>query len=1180
MHYEVWIDRGGTFTDCVGLDRRTGEVRVAKVLSSDRAPLEGIRQLLGLADHAPIPPADIRMGTTLATNALLERKGTRTGLVTTRGFGDLLEIGNQTRPELFALEIRKPPPLHAATLELDARLGADGTVLARPDESAVREGLARLRAAGIESLAVVFLHAYRSGELEDSVAAAARAAGFRHVSPSHEVAAEMGMVARGDTTVADAYLTPLIRDYVEGLLAELTGSRLRIMQSSGGLTDAHRFRGRDSVLSGPAAGVVACAHVARASGLARVIGFDMGGTSTDVSRWDGSFERVYETEIAGVRMRAPTILVHTVAAGGGSICRYDGHRFTVGPESAGADPGPLCYGRPEARELTLSDVNLALGRVAQDRFPFPLETARVDAALDGLAARLREEGDGRDGLDVAEGFFRIAIENMAAAIREITVERGHDVRDYALVVFGGAGGQHACALARRLGVRTLILHPMAGVLSAFGMGVAPVGWHGEADAGRHELGPGLLARLTPGYEALERVGRDTLAAEGADPEAVRIERRLDLRYRGTETALTLGVPAGVDEDALRTAFERLHEREFGYARPEHPVEAVTARLEATWERVAPPLSPPGTTAEPGPLRHAPVRIAGRTHDVPVFLREHLPVGAPLAGPLLVLEETGTVVVEPGFDLTLEEDGRLVLVDRGGAPGEAASTALDPVLLEIFNNLFMSIAEQMGTVLRRTALSTNIRDRLDFSCAVFDREGGLVANAPHIPVHLGAMGESVRAIVALHPRPEPGDVFVTNDPAAGGSHLPDVTAVTPVHGADGEVAFFVASRGHHADIGGITPGSMPPFSHALAEEGVVLRGVRVVRRGRFDRDAVERLLVRAPHPARRPEDNLADLEAQIAANRRGERLLRELVERYGRDVVDAYMRHVQDNAAARVSEAIARIPEGEHRFEDALDDGTPVCVTLRVRGERLVVDFEGTGPESGGNLNAPRAVTIAAVLYVMRCLVGESIPLNSGCLRPVEVRIPEGCLLSPGPDRAVAGGNVETSQRVVDVLLGALGRVAASQGTMNNLSFGDQTFGYYETIAGGAGAGEGFAGASGVHTHMTNSRLTDPEVLEARFPVRLWELEIRRGSGGRGRFRGGDGLVREIEALRPLRFSILSERRVRAPFGLGGGEPGARGRNVHDGREIGGKAEVDVAAGGRIRIETPGGGGFGAPDDPG
>ena len=1175
--WEFWIDRGGTFTDCLGRDPQRRDIRVAKVLSSDRAPLVGIRQILGLAEGEPIPPCDIRMGTTIATNALLERKGAPCGLVITRGFRDLLEIGNQARPRIFDLEIHKLEALYREVLEVSARADPQGRVLERPDPAELRTGLRALRERGLRSLAVVVLHAYCAGELEREIGALATELGFEHVALSHDVAAEIGAVGRGDTTCVDAYLTPLIRDYVKTLLDELPGSSLRIMQSSGGLTDALRFRGPHAILSGPAGGVVAYAHVARQKGIERAIGFDMGGTSTDVSRFDGEFERIYETETAGVRIRSPMMAIHTVAAGGGSLCRYDGYRFKVGPESAGAVPGPLCYGDPAATELSLTDVNLALGRILPDRFPFPLHGERAEGALEELAARLRAQGLVRSTDEIAAGFFEIANASMAEAIRQVSVARGYDVRDYALVVFGGAGGQHACALARRLGIPEILFHPYAGVLSAYGMGLADVSWDGEADVGREVLAAGELLRIEPVFAEIERRGRDVLSKEGFEPERIECARRLDLRYRGTETALTLATPAGSGAAELRAEFESLHTLRFGYARAGHPVEIVVARVEAIGRQRVPPEQPLAAP-EPRAARARTTRMfsdGAWARDVPVLQREELDPGRPIPGPALVLEATGTIVVDAGFELSLDRFGRVLLSDRAGPARVRVGTEVDPVQLEIFNNLFMSIAEQTGTVLRRTSLSTNIRERLDFSCALFDPEGGLVANAPHIPVHLGAMSETVRAIVRAHPDPEPGDVFATNDPAAGGSHLPDVTVVTPVHDRGGELRFFTASRGHHADIGGITPGSMPPFSRALDEEGVVLRSLRIVRGGALDEEGILATLRAGPHPARSPRDNLADLEAQIAANRTGERLLLEMVERYGTETVLAYMQHVQDNAAAKVAEEIQKLPDGEHGFEDALDDGTPICVTLRVKGDRMSIDFAGTGPQSDGNLNAPRAVTLAAVIYVLRVLVGEPIPLNSGCLRPVEVSIPEGSILSPQPERAVCGGNVETSQRVVDVLLGALGKLAACQGTMNNLTFGDSSFGYYETIGGGAGAGEGFAGASGVHTHMTNTRITDPEVLEARFPVRLVEFSLRPGSGGAGRWRGGCGLVRELEFLEPVQVSILSERRTRAPFGLAGGEPGAPGRNLHNGRPVGGKDSFPVASGDRVRIETPGGGGFGA-----
>jgi 5-oxoprolinase (ATP-hydrolysing) len=1182
MSWQFWIDRGGTFTDCLGRDSSSAEIRTVKVLSSDRAPLIGIRRLLGIGETAPIPPCEVRMGTTLATNALLERRGADCALAITRGFGDLLEIGTQARPHIFELDIRKPELLYKEVIEVEARCDAEGRVIARPERQALERELCNLRGHGIDSLAVVVLHAYRNADLEREIGDLAREIGFSHVSLSAQVANEIGMVGRGDTTVADAYLTPLIRDYVASLLAELPGTSLRIMQSSGGLTDATRFSGRNAILSGPAAGVVACAHLARETGFDRAIGFDMGGTSTDVSCYEGDFEREYETEVAGVRLRAPMLAIHTVAAGGGSVCRYNGFRFTVGPESAGAIPGPLCYGHQDGRDLALTDVNLALGRVVGDRFPFPLHRERVDQALEQFVATLAGQGLSRTAADIAAGLFDIANANMAEAIRQVSVAKGRDVRDYALVVFGAAAGQHACPIARQLGIRTLIFDRHAGVLSAYGMGLADVAWHGEADAGRRALDRNLAGQLDPEYVDLISRGRQILHAEGFSDSQIDVHRRIDLRYKGTDMVITLDVHQ-FDEAELRGRFHEAHGRMFGYARRDHTVEAMTIRVEVLGHdrclaRQPGPIERPSTgeVALPEPLRTGKMWTGGQFEPVPIYRREDLPFGARLVGPVLILEATGTIALDRGFDLEVGSHARIVVRDRGSdaVPCADADTSVDPILLEIFNNLFMSIAAQMGEALRRTAVSTNIRERLDFSCAIFDRGGGLVANAPHIPVHLGAMGESIKGVLAAHPEPKPGWAFATNDPAAGGSHLPDITVVTPVYDENGEILFFTASRGHHADVGGITPGSMPPFSKTLDEEGVVLHALPVVRDGVFDEPAVLSTLCSGPHPARNPRDNLADLQAQIAANQSGVRLLHELIRRYGRDLVVAYMGHVQDNAAAQVAAEIARLGDGDYVFEDGLDDGTPIRVELRVRGERMEIDFAGTGPQVEGNLNAPRAVTVAAVIYVLRTLVGVPIPLNSGCLRPVAIAIPEACVLGPHAGRAVAGGNVETSQRIVDVLLGALGKAAASQGTMNNLTFGDASFGYYETIAGGAGATATSDGASGIHTHMTNTRITDPEVLEARFPVRLREFSLRPDSGGDGAHRGGLGVTREFELLAPMRVSILSERRSRPPFGILGGQSGALGRNLHNGRDVGGKASFEAQAGDRIRVETPGGGGYG------
>jgi 5-oxoprolinase (ATP-hydrolysing) len=1166
--WQFWIDRGGTFTDCIGV-APDGAVHVAKVLSSDAAPIEAIRRILGLPQGA-LPPCDVRMGTTVATNALLERKGRRSALVVTRGFRDLLVIGTQARPDLFAVDVVKPEPLHAEVLEVDARAAPDGRVLARPDPAELRRALADLRRRA-DSLAVLVAHAYAAPELEIAIADAAREVGFEHVATSHELAREVGMLARGDTAMVDAYLTPLLRSYLDGLARELHGGTLLCMQSSGALADARSLRGPQALLSGPAGGVVACARIAGAAGRAEVIGLDMGGTSTDVCRLAPEPEQRYQTETAGVRVRAPMLAVHTVAAGGGSICRFDGQRLVVGPESAGADPGPLCYGRPDATALTLTDVNLALGRVLADRFPFPLDRARVDEALAAVAAR-----SGMGSIErVAAGFFEVACAHVAEAIRQISIARGHDVRSHTLLLFGGAAGQHGCALARRLGIRELLVHPLAGVQSALGMGLADRAFHAGEDAGRVPIDDAALAALQPVFERLEARGRAELETAGET------RRLVELRYRGTETAIAVPLaPGSVPASGELTArFEEAHRRLFGHARPGHVVELVNARVEV--RAPGPPLATPPRAPAAGPppiLRASPLWQDGFV-EAPVYLE--LAPGHRIVGPAVVLEPTSTLVVDRGFELEVDAVGRYWL--RAGELGspERASAARDPVHLELFRKQFMSIAEQMGIVLERTALSTNIRERLDFSCAVFDEHGGLVANAPHIPVHLGAMGETVRAVRRAHPDPLPGDAFASNDPAAGGSHLPDVTVVAPVHDEHGALAFFVASRGHHADIGGSTPGSMPASSRRLEEEGVVLRALPVVKAGVLDEPAVRAALAAPPWPARDPRQNLADLEAQLAACTTGVRLLGELCARHGRDTVAAYMQHVQDNAAEKVAEAIARL-SGSYALADGLDDGTPVATRLHAEGSRLRIDFGGTGAQVDGNLNAPRAVTVAAVIYVLRLLAGEDVPLSSGCLRPVDLRIPEHSLLSPDGDRAVAGGNVETSQRVVDVLLGALGLAAASQGTMNNLSLGAESWGYYETLGGGCGATARRDGAHAVHSHMTNTRITDPEVLETRFPLRVVELAVRRGSGGAGRRRGGDGLVRCLEALAPLTATILSERRVRAPFGLAGGSAGALGRNTvvrADGRveDLGGKASVALRPGDRIRIETPGGGGYGPPD---
>ncbi len=1193
------IDRGGTFTDVVALDPQGG-LHVRKLLSEDPgryrdAPLHAIRQLLGLPPRAPIPlerVAEVAMGTTIATNALLERQGEPAGLLVTRGFADLLAIATQDRPAIFALDIRKPLPLAAAVEELDARVRVDGTVERPLDDTQARQALERLRARGLRSVAVVLLHAWAHPEHEERVGALARQAGFEHVSLSHRVAREIKAVGRGDTTLVDASLTPVIRDYIERVRAALGSTPLWFAQSSGGLAPAERFSGKDAVLSGPAGGVVACAAIARRSGFDRVIGFDMGGTSTDVSRWAGRFERVYEKRVAGVRIKAPMLHIETVAAGGGSILDYDGQRYTVGPRSAGAHPGPACY--RNQGPATVTDANLVLGRIQPAWFPAcfgpggeqPIDPEASRARLAALAV------DGMGPEQVAAGCVRIANEHMTAAIKEISVARGHDPAQHALICFGGAGAQHACALASELGIRRVIVPPLAGVLSAWGIGLAEA-LHSGVDPVLTLWSPETAADVEPRFARMEREGRAALEAEGFPLERIAAERRVEARYLGVDASLDLAW----SDSELRSRFEAAHQQRYGFVQPDHPIELVNLRVECRGLTGRSPEQPlPERPRRLGPEQALDsvqvwfdeLERGGRRNIVrrptAVFARSELQPGDRLEGPALVIEDGSTTVVDPGWSARMDGWGQLMLeAEASASQREAAGTACDPVLLEVFGRLFSSIADQMGSTLELAAHSVNIKERLDFSCALFDGEGGLVANAHHIPVHLGAMGASVRALLRdAGDRMRPGDAWASNDPFHGGSHLPDVTVVSPVFLGRERPAFFVASRGHHADIGGISPGSMPPDATRLDQEGVVIHALRVVRDGRLEEGAIRAALERGPWPARDLRERLSDLRAQVAANQAGRRQLELLVERYGWPTVRAYMGHVRAQAAAAMRRLIARLPDGIHRLEDRLDGGARIACSVQVQGERCTVDFVGTDPQLQGNLNAPPAVTSAAVIYAFRTLVDEPVPLNEGCLEPITIQLPPGSLLDPQPGAAVAGGNVETSSRICDLLLGAVGALAACQGTMNNLNFGTEDWGYYETVCGGAGAGPGFHGASGVHTHMTNTRITDPEVLEHRYPVLLERFAIRRGSGGAGRWSGGDGVVRQLRFEAPMELSMLSERRTRGPFGLAGGEPGAPGRNTllrADGRreELPGAFRARVEPGDRLRVETPGGGGYGTPD---
>ena len=1161
------------------------------------APVLGIRWLMRLDAETPVPAVQVRFGTTRGTNALLTRTGSRTALVTTRGFADVPRIGSQERPHLFELDIRRPQPLFEAVAEVDERVAADGQILKPLDEQQAEAELARLRDAGIESVAICLLHAWTEPAHEQLLKDLCRKLGFQEVSCSSDVARQIRFVPRCETTVLDAWLNPVLRSYLEEIRRHLPDSRILVMTSAGGLVDQTQFRGKDSVLSGPAGGIVGFSRAAAAAGFQRAIGFDMGGTSTDVARFDGRFEYEQETMRAGVRVMTPVLAIETVAAGGGSICGFDGGRLFAGPASAGADPGPACYG--SGGPLTVTDLNVWLGRVLPDCFPFALDTAAVERRLKMLQSDMEQAGAWPDGMtlsSLAEGLLQIANDNMVRAIRRISVARGYDPADYVLVCFGGAGGQHACAVARALGMRRVLLHPLAGILSAWGMGQADIRCRRTASVLR-PLHPESLEELDRTIDRLIDEGRHHVLRQGVAEKDLDTFVELELRYSGTES--TVSVPHA-DPDTARETFEREYRRQFGYVRSQTPIEiaAVSVEVVGRSSEERQDFSQPATGGRAEPSFTTAV-FDGQPMQTAVFERTALPAGETISGPAILYEATSVICVEPGCSARiLDNAGVLITVDShdsvSSGTTSSGSTSFcpggdrpDPVRLELMNGQFTSIAEQMGEALRRTAVSTNVRERLDYSCALFDDQGRLVVNAPHVPVHLGAMGETVRSVRRDHPRMEPGDVFVTNDPYRGGSHLPDITVVTPVFTGRPIPSFFVASRAHHADIGGIVPGSMPPFSTKLAEEGIRIDSRHLVAGGVSCEDSLRQLLGSGPYPSRNINDNLADLAAQAAANAQGAALLQRLCDVHGVDAVLEDMRAVHQAAERRMRQALSRLDDGEHAFEDRLDDGTVIRVSIRVSGDRAVIDFSGTADVHPGNLNANRAITTAAVLYSFRCLLDEDVPLNAGVLEPLDLIIPPGLLNPPAgataeQSPAMVGGNVETSQRIVDVLLGALELAAASQGTMNNLTFGDETFGYYETIGGGAGATPSARGADAVHTHMTNTRLTDPEVLEHRYPVRLKHFGIRHGSGGRGRFRGGDGIVRSLEFLKDLNVSMLSQRRTVAPWGLRGGDSGRCGRNTlqrRDGRisDLGGSFSVAVQAGDVLTVETPGGGAFGPED---
>lgn len=1226
--WQFWIDRGGTFTDIVAR-RPDGSLVLHKLLSENPqryrdAPLQGIREVMGLDPEQPIPAEQIsvvKMGTTVATNALLEHKGEPVLLVITQGFADALRIAYQNRPDIFARQILLPQMLYQRVVEIKERLSAQGEVLVPLDLEAAREGLQTAYDQGLRACAIALMHGYRYPDHENQLAVLAKKIGFTQISVSHQVSPLIKLISRGDTTVVDAYLSPILRRYVDRVAAELGQTRLMFMQSHGGLADAQVFWGKDSILSGPAGGIVGAVKTSQRAGLRKIIGFDMGGTSTDVSHFNGEYERTLETEVAGVRVRAPMMAIHTVAAGGGSILSFDGFRYRVGPDSAGANPGPACY--RQGGPLTVTDCNVMVGKLQPQFFPQvfgpdgnqPLDAAIARQKFTALAQTIHQQVPHLPlpaPEEVAQGFLAVANDKMASAIKKISLQRGYDISDYTLCCFGGAGGQHACALADALGIRQIFLHPYAGVLSAYGMGLADLRTICQQGI-EAPLTEALLPDLAAVLRALTEQGQAELQRQGVEPEQMHTLVKVYLRYQGTDASLPVnycdasGQPDCAD---LQTQFETAHRQRYGFTAPHKPlvVEALSVEVIGSMDVPPEPLRQRHSAEPPQPLATVPVYTAHAWQPTPIFQRQDLQPGDRVSGPVLILEPTGTNMIEPGWQAELTPQNSL-LVQRVQAStatsrlrqGEAIGgdrevgevgeeqEKPDPVKLEIFNNLFQAIAEQMGVTLQNTSTSVNIRERLDFSCAIFDQQGQLVANAPHIPVHLGSMGESVRTIVEERQATlQPGDVYLLNNPYNGGTHLPDLTVITPVFSdcvrhedeAGRQLLFYVASRGHHADIGGITPGSVPPNSTTIAEEGILIDNFQLVAQGQLQEQDLLKLLTAGPYPARNPAQNLADLQAQIAANERGVQELQKMVAHFGLKTVQAYMGHVQDNAEAAVRRVIAVLKPGT--FTYSLDDGSQIGVAIAVdpatRSARI--DFTGTSPQTSTNFNAPAAICKAAVLYVFRTLVEDQIPLNAGCLKPLDIVIPEGCLLNPRYPAAVVAGNVETSQAIVDALYGALGVLAGSQGTMNNFTFGNQTHQYYETICGGSGAGPDFDGSDAVHTHMTNSRLTDPEVLEWRFPVLVEAFRIRPNSGGQGAHRGGNGVIRRIRFREPMMAAILSSHRVIPPPGLQGGQSGAVGHNWverTDGsvEDLAGQAEVEMAAGDVFGIETPGGGGYGA-----
>lgn len=1189
--WQFWVDRGGTFTDVIGR-APNGDLITHKVLSEnperyEDAAIQGIRDILNLKPDAPLPCDKIdviKMGTTVATNALLERAGDRTVLVITKGFRDALRIGYQSRPDIFALKIKLPELLYEHVIEADERVGARGQVYHKLDSQKLEGDLKKSYDDGIRSCAIVLMHGYRYYDHEIIAGKIAKELGFTQISISHHVSPLMRLVGRGDTTVVDAYLSPILRRYVDQVAAQIGDTRLMFMKSDGGLTDARRFEGKDAILSGPAGGIVACAKTAQTAGFDKVIGFDMGGTSTDVCHYAGQFERSFETEVAGVRMQIPMMNIHTVAAGGGSILTFAHGRFKVGPQSAGANPGPAGYRR--GGPLTVTDCNIQLGKLQPDFFPKvfgkggdqPLDPNIVNQKFEALAKR-----DGhKTATEVAQGFLKVAIENMASACKKISVQRGYDVTTYVLNCFGGAGGQHACLVADALGMTKVLMHPYAGVLSAFGMGLADLTTLKDQSF-EDLLTPASVTQIEVLLTDMAKQGTDEILAQGVGNSQITLHKKVRVKYQGTDTALV--VDHG-NVDHVTAQFKSAHRQQFGFVMDGTPLVVAAVQVEVI-----------GMSDKQSDLTTAPTRahkehlqpvsilqtyMNNAYHDTPFYDREHMAAEDKINGPAVIMETVSTIVVEPGWQAILTAQNNIILERIEPLPGQVdIGTGADPIMLEVFNNLFMSVAEQMGVTLRNTAYSANIKERLDFSCAIFDSGGGLVANAPHVPVHLGSMGASVRAILAKRKgRMKPGDVFMLNNPYEGGTHLPDITLITPVFDkTTAQVIFYVASRAHHADIGGISPGSMPPHSTSITQEGVLIDNFHLVKDGVFLEDKCRALFNGGDFPSRNTNQNILDLKAQVAANEKGLRELFSMVEHFSLSTVQAYMGYVQSNAEEQVRAVIDVLTDGE--FSVTSDDGSTVHVAIRIdnKARKATIDFTGTSPQQPSNFNAPKAVTHAAVLYVFRTLIGSDIPLNEGCIKPLTIITPKGTMLNPTYPAAVVAGNVEVSQCVTDALYGALGIMASAQGTMNNFTFGNADHQHYETICGGAGAGDGFAGASAVHTHMTNSRLTDPEVLEWRFPVQLEEFSIRKGSGGQGKWCGGDGVTRRVKFLEPMQAALLANHHTTRPFGLNGGEAAAPGRAWVE--RANGETDVltatdqtDVNVGDVFVVQTPGGGGFG------